>query len=289
MTNHEKSSQLKSKLLLVAMLTSCLLSTQVFGQQENTALLKGQVADQRGKSLELVNIAVFGKPGGTISDKNGRFEFRVPSDTTILVIFSFIGYEKQELPLRLDRGEVKTLDIKLMDATEMLPDIVIQDDRVRSTNLQRIDPKEVSVIPSVSGSLESLIKTLPGVASTSELSSQYSVRGGNFDENLVYVNDIEIYRPFLIRSGQQEGLSFLNSDLTSSILFSSGGFDARFGDKMSSVLDIQYKRPEELAGSLSMSLLGATAHLEGSSKNKKFSHLTGFRYKIGRASCRERV
>ncbi len=279
MTNHEKSSQLKSKLLLVAMLTSCLLSTQVFGQQENTALLKGQVADQRGKSLELVNIAVFGKPGGTISDKNGRFEFRVPSDTTILVIFSFIGYEKQELPLRLDRGEVKTLDIKLMDATEMLPDIVIQDDRVRSTNLQRIDPKEVSVIPSVSGSLESLIKTLPGVASTSELSSQYSVRGGNFDENLVYVNDIEIYRPFLIRSGQQEGLSFLNSDLTSSILFSSGGFDARFGDKMSSVLDIQYKRPEELAGSLSMSLLGATAHLEGSSKNKKFSHLTGFRYK----------
>lgn len=250
-----------------------------FSQQLGEAKLKGKIKDQKGKPLELVNISVFGKPGGTISDKQGNYELLIPANTPSLVIFSFIGFEKQEFSINAKRGETLYHNVILSEVTEMLPSIIIQDERVRSTNLQRIDPKGVTVIPSVTGTLESLIKTLPGVASTSELSSQYSVRGGNFDENLVYVNDIEIYRPFLIRSGQQEGLSFLNSDLTSSILFSSGGFDAKYGDKMSSVLDIQYKRPEELAGSLSMSLLGASAHLEGTDRNKKFSHLTGFRYK----------
>lgn len=268
-------------LFLIYTLLSLLVfnSEFAFGQSANNATIKGQVLDQKNRPLELVNVSVFGIPGGTVTDRSGNFELKVPADTALLVIFSFVGYEKQEYTVTLKSGEKSTLTLKMDESTEMLPDIVIQDERIRSTNLQRIDPKEVSVIPSVTGSIESLIKTLPGVSSTSELSSQYSVRGGNFDENLVYVNDIEIYRPFLIRSGQQEGLSFLNSDLTSSILFSSGGFDARYGDKMSSVLDIQYRQPHEYAGSLSLSLLGASGHLEGMSKNRKFSHITGVRYK----------
>lgn len=255
------------------------VSTALSGQQQRTAVVKGKIVDEKDRPLELVNVSILGLPGGTVSDSRGNYEFNIPSDTAVVVVYSFVGYQRQEFSLQLSTNEVRIINPVMAESAEMLPDIIIQDERIRSTNLQRIDPKEVTVIPSVTGSIESLIKTLPGVASTSELSSQYSVRGGNFDENLVYVNDIEIYRPFLIRSGQQEGLSFLNSDLTSSILFSSGGFDAKYGDKMSSVLDIQYKRPTEFAGSVSMSLLGASAHVEGITKNRKFTHLTGVRYK----------
>ena len=139
----------------------------------------------------------------------------------------------------------------------------MEDEQIRSTNLIRIDPKVAFNIPTSSDKIPTFLKTLPGVSSNNELSSQYSVRGGNYDENLVYVNDIEIYRPYLVRSGQQEGLSFINSDLVSSLLFSAGGFDAKYGDKMSSVLDLQYKKPNEFAGSASVSLLGASFHTGG--------------------------
>jgi hypothetical protein len=264
---------------LVVTMMMCLLSIHLIAQQENISVVKGKIVDENNRPLELVNISIMGVPGGTVSDINGEYEFVIPPDTGLIVVYSYVGYLRQEYPVQLAKGEKRLINPVMVESTEMLPDIIIQDERIRTTNLQRIDPKEVTVIPSVTGSIESLIKTLPGVVSTSELSSQYSVRGGNFDENLVYVNDIEIYRPFLIRSGQQEGLSFLNSDLTSSILFSSGGFDAKYGDKMSSVLDIQYKRPAGFAGSLAMSLLGASGHLEGISRNRKFSHITGVRYK----------
>ena len=133
--------------------------------------------------------------------------------------------------------------------------------------------------PPPPGQVETIIKSQAGVSSNNELSSQYSVRGGNFDENLVYVNDVEIYRPFLVRSGQQEGLSFINSDLVSSIKFSAGGYDARYGDKMSSALDITYKRPRSFAGSATVSLLGASAHVEGASRTRRFTYLAGYRYK----------
>jgi hypothetical protein len=246
---------------------------------QETATVKGKVTNEKNRSLELVNISIMGLPGGTITDKKGGYEFEVPTNQDILLIFSFVGFERQEFTLNLQPGETKVINTRLVETAEMLPDIIIQDERIRNTNLQRIDPKEVLVIPTVTGSIESLIKTLPGVASNNELSSQYSVRGGNFDENLVYVDDIEIYRPFLVRAGQQEGLSFLNPDLTSAILFSAGGFDAKYGDKMSSVLDIKYKRPTEFAGSVSLSLLGLTAHLEGATKNQKFSYLFGVRQK----------
>ncbi|MDR1951074.1 MAG: TonB-dependent receptor plug domain-containing protein, partial [Bacteroidales bacterium] len=149
----------------------------------------------------------------------------------------------------------------------------------RIFNNMFINPISVRNLPSVNNSVEALIKTMPGVSSNNELTSQYSVRGGNYDENLVYVNDVEIFRPFLIRSGEQEGLSFINPDLVSTVQFSAGGFDAKYGDKMASVLDIRYKRPNEFAGSVSLDLLGASAHLEGASKNQKWKGLIGVRQK----------
>ncbi len=248
-------------------------------QAQEKATVRGKISDSKNHPVELVNIAIMGMPGGTISDRKGSYQIDVPANTAITLVFSFIGYEKKEFPLTLKSNEVYEINPVLAETSEMLPDIVIQDQRIRNTNLQRIDPKGVSTIPTVTGSVESLIKTMPGVTSRNELSSQYSVRGGNFDENLVYVDDIEIYRPFLVRSGQQEGQSFLNPDLTSAILFSAGGFDAKYGDKMSSVLDIKYKRPTEFAGSVSASLLGISAHLEGAAKNQKFSYLLGIRQK----------
>ncbi|MCF8366613.1 MAG: TonB-dependent receptor [Bacteroidales bacterium] len=248
-------------------------------QQKEWAIVKGKIIDERSRTLELVNVSIMGKPGGTASDRKGNYETKVPAGEDITLVFSFVGFENQEFELNLTPGEIKIINPVMAESAEMLPDIVIQDERIRNTNLQRIDPKEVAIIPTITGTVESLIKTLPGVSSNNELSSQYSVRGGNFDENLVYVDDIEIYRPFLIRSGQQEGMSFLNSDLTSAILFSAGGFEAKYGDKMSSVLDIKYKRPQEFAGSGSASLLGASAHLEGVDKKQRFSYLFGVRYK----------
>ncbi len=266
-----------AKLLLL--LIFCLPILSATAQEQEWASVKGKIKDENNKVLELVNVSIMGKPGGAVSDKRGNFELKIPAGENLIVVFSFVGFENREYTLNLAPGQTEVIDAVMVGSAEMLPDIVIQDERIRNTNLQRIDPKEVAVIPSITGTVESLIKTLPGVSSNNELSSQYSVRGGNFDENLVYVDDIEIYRPFLIRSGQQEGMSFLNSDLTSAILFSAGGFEAKYGDKMSSVLDIKYKRPQEFAGSVSASLLGASAHLEGASKDQRFSYLLGVRYK----------
>jgi len=193
-------------------------------------------------------------------------------------MMSFIGLEKEVEKVFLQTGERFEINKTLKATFTELPQIEIEDEQIRSTSLIRIDPKVAFNVPTTTDKIPALLKTLPGVSSRNELSSQYSVRGGNFDENLIYVNDIEIYRPYLIRSGQQEGLSFVNSDLVSSLLFSAGGFDAKYGDKMSSVLDLQYKKPTEFGGSASISLLGASFHLEGTA-TEKFSYLLGVRYK----------
>jgi len=244
-----------------------------------TATVWGTVTDQKSKAVDLVHVTVIGSSGGVTTDRNGRFEIRIPSDTVVRLGFSFIGFDQQEFLLRLNPNERRQLDVTLIEGATMLPSLEVRDEKLRSTSLTRLNPKQAMQIPSSGGGIEDLIKTLPGVSSNNELSSQYTVRGGNFDENLVYVNDIEIYRPFLVRSGQQEGLSFLNSALVSSILFSAGGFNAEYGDKLSSVLDITYKRPTETAGSVSASLLGAEMHVEGSQANRRFTYLVGARYK----------
>ncbi len=229
--------------------------------------------------MELVNIAILGMPGGTSTAKDGNFTMEVPSSQPLVVVISFVGYSTDTVKITLSPGEKYRIDKKLSPVSLQLKSVIVEDRQLRNTNLNRINPKAASVMPSASGGIESLIKTMPGVVSNNELSSQYSVRGGNFDENLVYVNDIEIYRPFLVRSGQQEGLSFLNSDLVSSVLFSAGGFDAKYGDRLSSALDIRYKHPKTFAASASASLLGANIHAEGASENDRFTYLTGLRYK----------
>jgi hypothetical protein len=246
---------------------------------QDMAEVFGRITDVGNQPLPLVNIAIAGQPGGTVSANDGSWLLKVPADKEITLVFTFVGFNTEKVKIRLKPGERYEINRRLVESTTQLPDFVVEDKQIRYSNLNTLDPKLSALIPSASGGIEALLKTFSGVSSNNELSSQYSVRGGNYDENLVYVNDVEIYKPFLIRSGQQEGLSFLNSDLVASILFSAGGFEPRYGDKMSSVLDIRYKRPTRVAGSVSGSLLGASMHLEGSSKDRRFMYLMGFRQK----------
>ena len=242
--------------------------------------IEGKITDSKNIPLGSVNISIINKSSGIISDKDGNYNINIEANRSHVIAFSFIGYqiEKIRIPM-LKQGQKYKLNIVLSESNTILKDIIVKDQKSRKNNLSRIKTKHVEVIPGSNGGIESVLKTLPGVSSANELSSQYSVRGGNFDENLVYVNGIEVYRPFLIHSGQQEGLSFVNSDLVGSILFSAGGFSAKYGDKMSSVLDIKYKKPKKTAASLSLSLLGGSSHFEGTNKNRRFSYLFGIRHK----------
>ena len=246
----------------------------------NAQTIKGKISDINNIPLPAVNISIIDLKGGITSDNNGFYSISIKPNRSHVVAYSFVGYqtEKVRIPM-LKKGQEYILNIILKESNTLLDDIIVKDQKSRKNNLSRIKTKHVEVIPGSSGGIESVLKTLPGVSSANELSSQYSVRGGNFDENLVYVNGIEVYRPFLIHSGQQEGLSFVNSDLVGSILFSAGGFSAKYGDKMSSVLDIKYKQPKKISSSVSMSLLGGSAHLEGISKNRRLSYLLGLRHK----------
>lgn len=247
---------------------------------QNNSKISGQVTDEKNKPLELVSVAVLNTTIGTITDKSGHYELLVPSDKPIKIVFSIVGYEPKQYDFQLKPGEKKNLNISMKVQQTTLPQFEITSHQNTKDGMQKIDMRVINFIPSPNNSIEKLVMlTAPGVFSTSELSNTYSVRGGNYDENLVYVNDIEIYRPFLVRSGQQEGLSFLNSDLTQSVLFSSGGFDASYGDKTASVLDVQYKQPVEFHSNVSAGLLGANIHFEGASKDTSFSYLCGLRYK----------
>lgn len=251
--------------------------------QSNNATLSGKVTGEDGSPLELVSVSLRDFPVGTVTNRKGEYLLRIPARREITVVFSSVGYAPVEKRFNAGPEERISFNVVLATTDQKLAEVQVTETRKNGGTAVRIDPKLVSSLPGASsGGVEALIKTLPGVSSNNELSSQYSVRGGNFDENLVYVNDIEIYRPFLIRSGQQEGLSFVNSDLVSSIEFSAGGFSAKYGDKMSSVLDIKYRRPTELRGSASASLLGVTAHVEDLALKGKLSHITGIRYKTNR-------
>lgn len=266
-------------LLVQTILVSGLHAQQTPKPPATAGILKGSVVlDGTRQPLQFVNLAVKGTTIGTTTDNTGKFELKIPANTDLVILFSFVGYETDSLRIRLKAGETRIINHALRQSSTQLESIEVRDQQLRTSTFNRLDPKAMTFIPTVNASVEDLIKTMPGVSSRNELSSQYSVRGGNFDENLVFVNDIEIYRPFLVRSGQQEGQSFLNPDLVSGISFSAGGFDSKYGDKMSSVLDIRYKKPKEFAGSFDISLLGANAHLEGTFA-KRFSYLFGVRYR----------
>jgi len=255
------------------MLTAGLL----FGQE--TGLLTGSVVDSIGAPVEFANVALQGTQAGTMTNPDGSYELEVPAGRSYTVVISCVGYLTKQFAVRLEAGGSRNQVISLQRDVRAIKEVSVSARQDRASTFHRIDVEDLNYMPTTTGKVEAIIKSQAGVSSSNELSSQYSVRGGNFDENLVYVNDIEIYRPFLVRSGQQEGLSFVNSDLVSSVKFSAGGYDARYGDKMSSALDITYKRPRQFAGSTSISLLGASAHVEGASRSQRFTYLAGYRYK----------
>ena len=260
-----------------------LLSSACLFAQSNNATLFGKVTDETGKPLEQVNISLKNSTIGTVSNRDGAYLLRIPAKKQVVIVYSMVGFQSIEKSIIAGEEQRLETNILLQQIDQKIGEVQITEHRRNKNNMDRIDSKYLTIMTDAgTGGVEALIKTLPGVSSNNELSSQYSVRGGNFDENLVYVNDIEVYRPFLIRSGQQEGMSFINSDMVSSIEFSAGGFDAKYGDKMSSVLDIKYRKPTGFAGTASASLLGASIQLEDLSKNGKFSHITGIRYKTNR-------
>lgn len=244
---------------------------------QNYATITGRITDKFNNPVYFANVSVLNNALGTSTDKNGRYELKIPATDSITIVYSCVGFENIKKKISLAPNQRLEINQKLEIRVKIFDQVEVEEQRDKSASLQRLDPKNAGLIPGLSGNIEAMIKTM-GASSNNELSSQYSVRGGNFDENLIYVNDIEVYRPFLVRSGQQEGLSFINSDLVSSILFSAGGFDAKYGDKMSSVLDIKYKKPRSYESTVSLSLLGTSIHLEGISKNRRFTHITGFRY-----------
>lgn len=249
----------------------------VYGQQ--VVSLSGKILNSQGQGIELAHIQNTKLNTGVVSEKNGTYSIFISGTEKTTIHVSCVGFVTQEILIDPLTTNLTNYNIALQELISDIGEVSVIGEASPESNLIKIEAKNITIMPDLAGSIESLIKTMPGVSSHNELSSQYSVRGGNFDENLVYVNDIEIYRPFLIRSGQQEGLSFLNSDMVSSIHFSAGGFESRFGDKMSSVLDIRYSKPIEFAGNLSMSLLGGSVHLEDISNNGRFTYNTGFRYK----------
>lgn len=239
--------------------------------------VKGVIRDEHGSPIEVANIFIEKQLIGATSNLNGEYTISFESADSVVIVYSMISYQTRRRILRRPTGTI-TMDIMLPSLNMELQGITVKETRRQTGTMQHISMKEARLTPDATGgSVESFIATQAGVSSTNELSTQYNVRGGNFDENSVYVNGIEVYRPLLIRAGQQEGLSFINPDMVENIGFSSGGYEACFGDKMSSVLDITYRRPKEFESTLSASLLGANAYVGYG--NRRFSLTNSIRYK----------
>jgi hypothetical protein len=254
-------------------------STAAFSQ--NTATVYGKITNSEGEPLEDISVSILGSSLAPVyTSKSGEYSYEIPANEDLVIVFYSLSHKREEIKVRLAPGEKKLLS-KSMVFSNQFKEVVVTDGN-RYSEVTRIDPLHIKQIPTASQDFNAILFTLPGVSNRNELSSSYSVRGGNFDENLVYVNGIEVYRPFLIRSGQQEGLSFVNPDMVSSVLFSAGGFEAKYGDKMSSVLDIQYRKPRKFAGTVSGSLLGTSLHLEGATSNYRLTWIVGARYKTNR-------
>lgn len=249
----------------------------IFLFAQKNATIYGTVTDSTGQPIDGVNIQIVKKQINGLTNENGYYSLSVPPDTSFQIVFSYVGGLPRIINIRALRpGEKYKSDIRMAFGIE-LGTFILREERNRDKQFFAINPRLANVIPTF-GSFEQILKTLPGLTSNNELSSQYNVRGGNYDENLIYVNDIEIYRPFLPRSGQQEGLSFIHTELVQNVKFSAGGFEARYGDKLSSVLDIQYKSPKTFAASANIGLLGVQSHVEGAANNLRFTYLLGARY-----------
>ena len=243
-----------------------------------TARIKGVILDKNNQPVENVNISYSNI--GTQSNKNGFYNLKVPANQNVTVVFTHVSLKKVTITFYLDSNEEKEFNPVMSDQEEQMGEVIVTaNNRKLIQGITTIEPEILRKIPGANAGIENILKTLPGVNSNNELSTQYAVRGGNYDENLVYVNEIEVYRPFLIRSGQQEGLSFTNTDLVQNVEFSAGGFQAKFGDKLSSVLDITYRKPIQFGASVEASFLGGSLSVDAVSKDKKWSAVTGVRYR----------
>lgn len=258
--------------LMAALLAINAVSAQSFN-------LTGKVVDEENNPIELATVSCLSQGKVTMTDLKGEFSINLKSADSVEVKFSMIGFNARKRVFRNPRGKL-SIQVSL-PSMQALGEIVVTEKRRQTTGTEMLDIKDIKGVPTASGNaVEELIQQQAGVSTHNELSSQYNVRGGSFDENSVYINNVEIYRPLLIRSGQQEGLSVINADMVETVGFSSGGFEAKYGDKMSSALDITYKRPTRLEANISASLLGAGAYIGYG--NKKFSMSHGIRYKTNR-------
>ena len=241
------------------------------------ARIKGIVLDENKQPIE--NVIVSSLTSNTSTNSNGFYELEIDANKEITITYSNATFKKSTYKVKLKPNEDFEWNPILGTFTETIETVVISGKNRKIDGGTAVSPVIIRRMTSANGGVESLLKTLPGVYSNNELSTSYAVRGGNYDENLVYVNEIEVYRPFLIRSGQQEGLSFTNTDLVQNIDFYAGGFQAKYGDKLSSVLDIAYRNPKTFHAGLEASLMGGSLYAEGVSKNQKWSNITGIRYR----------
>ncbi|MGC1206307.1 MAG: TonB-dependent receptor plug domain-containing protein [Flavobacteriaceae bacterium] len=246
--------------------------------QSQIATVKGIILNENNLPISNVNV----KAGrlGTITNSNGFYKIEIAANDDISVEFTHISFKKIVVTFNLKDGETFEFNPVMNTSIEQIATVIVNSSRRKEVEgIITLNPETIRKIPGANAGVENLLLTLPGVSNNNELSTQYSVRGGNYDENLVYVNDIEVYRPFLIRSGQQEGLSFVNTDLVQNVEFSAGGFQAKYGDKLSSVLDITYKNPYQFEVNADISLLGGSLSIENISKDSKFSAIVGGRYR----------
>lgn len=248
--------------------------------------ISGNVRDADGNPVELVLVQVKQTMNGAMTDEKGFYSLTVAPTDSVVLVFSCLGYHKAERIIPRPAADMR-VNVQLTSAALELGEVSVTATRRQTTTMESLDANRIKILPDPSGgSIESLVVTYAGVSSNNELSSQYSVRGGSYDENMVYVNGMEVFRPLLIRSGQQEGLSFINPNLTEQVQFSAGGFEARYGDKMSSVLDITYKRPRGWEGAATLGMLASshptlsTANAYVGSAGKRFTQVTGIRYRM---------
>jgi hypothetical protein len=262
------------------LLLTILLCTFCHAQKKG-ALVSGKVVNGEDQPLTHVSVTVLGQQKGIATSDSGTFSIKVPADRAFALLFSHSGYKTAQQNFLLNEGEQERITVQMEPGEAVLEEVIVKDNRERTeTGLIRPNPKSVINLPSPLMGVESMLKVFVG--SNNELTSQYNVRGGSYDENLIYVNDFEIFRPYLVRNGQQEGLSFINPQLVRNINFYNGGFQAKYGDKMSSVLDIQYNKPKKFGGSAYVSLLEQGFHLEGIDGKDRFSYLIGVRNRSNR-------
>ncbi len=261
---------MKNYILSALLLFTTLLTAQ-------NAIIKGVLKNEFKEPIE--GVAVTSSKYGTVTNNKGEYTLTVAADINITVVFTHVSYTTFQKKVKIPKNKTFRFSPILSSKVEQIHEVVIENSKREAQGIINVDPLKATKIPGAKEGVENILLTLAGVNNNNELSTQYNVRGGNFDENLVYINGIEVYRPFLVRTGQQEGLSFVNENLAQNVNFSAGGFQAKYGDKLSSVLDITYRTPDEFAASINASLLGASATVEGTLFNDKLSVLLGARYR----------